>query len=307
MTKNSKMTGLTDLRSGNPGETTMAILDHPIYGEGHAITKVSMSFRYLAGFTPDKGKTKIGSTLSLLLIDAANHTVIKTLYTSPALDKYSFDTSDPYSPPIPVVADGLNVANGDPLMLAIQFTNNQRNLQIPLLDKTGLNVSVEWSATKAPGPAPMPPPGKIQPGTAAVAVLRGPLLYTLLLKQTESLIKRWAPFNNTDVNIESPSPWNYALVLDAAHPLEYVKSELGPNRILPFNTSNYFATIQATARALPGWLEKTNAADEPPASPLDCSKLDGGCGSPVKVTLVPYGSTNLRMSGLPWIGESGSE
>jgi hypothetical protein len=303
---NSKMAGDSDIRSGEPGGVSMAILNHPLYGEGHAITKVSLAFQYLAGYSPPKGQTKVGSTLSVHLV-ATNHTIIKTLYTSSALDKYSFDHGDPYSPPISVVADGLNVPNGEPLMIALKFTNNQRNLQVPLLDKTGMSVSVEWGATKAPGPAPMPPSSTMKPGTAAVAVLRGPLLYTLLLKETvTSVIKTWAPFNNTDVNLESPAPWNYALLLDDAHPLQYVKSSLGPNKAIPFNTSNYFATIQASARALPGWLEKTNAADEPPASPLDCKKVDGGCGPEVKVTLVPYGSTNLRMSGLPWIGATGS-
>jgi hypothetical protein len=69
---------------------------------------------------------------------------------------------------------------------------------------------------------------------------------------------------------------------------------------VPFNTSNYFATISASARLLPGWTEETNAAKEPEPSPIDCGAVAGGCGPVVDVELVPYGATNLRMSGLPW-------
>ena len=135
----------------------------------------------------------------------------------------------------------------------------------------------------------------------AVAVLRGPLLYTLELGQVESLIKTWPMFNNTDVNLETQSVWNYGLLLDDAHPLQFVQNPAGPNQHLPFNVSNYFAVIRASAKALPGWVEKVNAAEEPPASPVNCATVEGGCGTETQVTLVPYGSTNLRMSGLPWI------
>ena len=106
---------------------------------------------------------------------------------------------------------------------------------------------------------------------------------------------------HTDVNLDTTSPWNYALMLDEGHPMHFNPSPMGPNAELPFNISGYFATITASARQLPGWVEGTNAAEEPPRSPIECKTVKGGCGQETTVTLVPYGATNLRMSGLPWL------
>jgi hypothetical protein len=157
---------------------------------------------------------------------------------------------------------------------------------------------VAWSATARPGPTPPTPPGpSVIPGTNAAAVLRGPILWTVHLEQRISaVVKTWEPFKNTDVSFETDSDWNW--VLDLGSPLTFVPQG-GLNKALPFNTSNYFATIEATGRKLPAWKEATNAANEPPASPVDCAAQ--GCGAPEKITLVPYGATNLRMAGLPWI------
>jgi len=173
------------------------------------------------------------------------------------------------------------------------------NTVITLDLKPQIRFEKTWGAASGPAPSAV---GGVTPGTSAVAVFRGPLLYSLELAQTSSLVRTWPKFNNTDVNLETLSPWNMALMLDDAHPLEFVANPGGPNRILPFNITNYFAVIKASAKPLPGWVEKINAAPEPPASPIDCSSVEGGCGPEVKVTLVPYGSTNLRMSGFPWLG-----
>jgi hypothetical protein len=292
---------MRDIRSGDPGETTLAVLDHPIYGDGHALTSVSLSFQYIAGYSAPAA----GATLKVLVLDAADHTrVLGTVYSSPGpLDKYSFDHFTTYSPPIDVASPaGMSIPNARPVVLALQFTNNGRNLEVPLLPSTGgLAVKVGWSKDVAPGPPPpVPPASGVLPGTNAVAVLRGPLLYTLELSQKASVVRTWPTFNNTDVNLEATAAWNYGLLLDDDHPLRFVASPGGPNKELPFNVSNYFAVIKASARALPGWIERVNAAEEPPASPVDCASVAGGCGDVTEVTLVPYGSTNLRMSGLPW-------
>lgn len=139
----------------------------------------------------------------------------------------------------------------------------------------------------------------VMPATAAAAVLRGPLLYTIPLQQIDTVVKTWAPFNLTDLAMVTHTPWNYALDLDT--PMEFLPTSKGVNEELPFNTSNYFAVIRVAVRDLPGWVERHNGADEPPPSPVNCSSIEGGCGARVFVNMVPYGSTNLRMAGLPWI------
>jgi len=154
----------------------------------------------------------------------------------------------------------------------------------------------------------VPPPSGMSPGTRAAAVVRGPLLFALRLAETETVVKMWPTFNNTDIDIKTQTPWNVALKLKgtgampSTEGLTFVRSAGGgANCELPFNTSNYFGWITAPATTLPGWIEATNAASEPPPSPVDCAKVKGGCGASSTVVLVPYGATNLRVAALPWI------
>ena len=72
--------------------------------------------------------------------------------------------------------------------------------------------------------------------------------------------------------------------------------QLGAPGRLPFNISRFPSVIHAKAKAVPAWASSKSAADEPPPSPLDASRL----GDATDVLLVPYGASNLRMAGLPW-------
>ena len=74
----------------------------------------------------------MGSTLSVVLVDAVTLAPLATVYTSPPLDKYSFDKYTGYSPPIAVDVKGLKVPNTNPVLVQIKFENNQRNLQVQL-------------------------------------------------------------------------------------------------------------------------------------------------------------------------------
>lgn len=77
--------------------------------------------------------------------------------------------------------------------------------QVPLDPVHGLSAKVTWSKGIT-GPA-VPPPAMGQ-ATNAVAVMRGPLLYSLYLEeQCTGVVKTWLPFNNTDVNLVTHSEW----------------------------------------------------------------------------------------------------
>ena len=284
-----------DLRSGGPKQTSTAMIAHQVYGLGHDVDAIDFSFQYIAGYGGHNA-TAAAATVSLVALFANGTETV--LWTSAPLGEYSWDAGDDYSPPIPVKLSNLALPNAAPLSLGLRFANHDRNLQIPVHSSGGIGMALSWSPTITPGPSPPTPPGPaVIPGTNAAAVLRGPLLWTVHLEQRISAtVKTWEPFKNTDVSFETDSEWNYAL--DLGSPLTFVPQG-GLNKALPFNTSNYFATIEATARRLPAWKEATNAAAEPPASPVDCTVLE--CGAPEKITLVPYGATNLRMAGLPWI------
>jgi len=141
------------------------------------------------------------------------------------------------------------------------------------------------------------------PATNAVAVYRGPLLFTIPLVQIATAVKVWQPYNLTDLAMRTETPWNFALDLGSA--MSFVSGQQSVNALLPFNISNRsWGAIEAAGFVLPSWVERRNAADEPPPSPLNCSSLNLGCGKPIKVTMVPYGTTNLRMAGLPWVAKS---
>lgn len=128
-----------DLRSGDPGTVTTAVLATPIWGAesqsakmAHSISSVELTFRYVAGYGSSGGSQK-GATLSIVLIDAATQDVVSTLYTSPPLVNYSFDDFKGYSPPIHVHVSELQILNGRALHMALRFHNNDRNVQVSLI------------------------------------------------------------------------------------------------------------------------------------------------------------------------------
>ena len=133
-----------NVRSGNPGAVSRIQLDHPLLAPGYEVAALHLSFRYAAGFTPPPGKAANASTVQLLLLDAAG--TATSLYSSPPLGNYSYDHFKGYSPPIPISATDLHVANEKLLFIVLEVHNRARNLQIPIDDlRGGWNVSVTWN------------------------------------------------------------------------------------------------------------------------------------------------------------------
>jgi hypothetical protein len=83
----SKVAGMTDLRSGDPHAAGSAVVTHPINSNGHLLSGVSISFRYVAGYAGGANAT----TVSVSLVDALNGTLVSQLWTSPPLANYSYD------------------------------------------------------------------------------------------------------------------------------------------------------------------------------------------------------------------------
>ena len=141
----SKLQGLTDIRSGGPGQTTLALVDHPLWSEGHLIIAVSLSFQYISGYgcVPSNTSSCDGaSNLSLAIVDAINQSVVQILWDSPSLGNYSYGPFNGYSPPVSSGAVS-HLAVGWPrqTQLALIFRNNKRNLQIPA---DTLNLTLTW-------------------------------------------------------------------------------------------------------------------------------------------------------------------
>lgn len=283
----SKKAGVTDIRSGNPGEVTSAAVAHPIASQGHYISSVSFTYQYVAGY--GAAGAPGGSTLSLVLVDSQTGLDVQSLYSSPPLADYFYDFFTGYSPAVVTEIKDLRVDCQHAMQMVLRFQNNQRNLQIPL---DTLKITIGWSTDVAPGPHDPPPQGV--PATNAAAVLRGALLYALPLEEQTSVVKVWQPFNNTDLDMTTTSPWNFALRFDG---LSFAARK-PVSGVVPWDTRGIRSVITATGCAVSDWKESCNAAAEPRSSPIEKDI----CGKTTSLTLVPYGSTNLRMGALPWVG-----
>lgn len=56
--------------------------------------------------------------------------MLATPWTSSPLGNYSYDHFTQYSPPIVVAATGLAISTDSAVILALEITNNERNLQV---------------------------------------------------------------------------------------------------------------------------------------------------------------------------------
>ena len=83
---------------------------------------------------------------------------MREVFASGPLGAYSYDHFHGYSPPVVVRATGLAQPNEEPLMLVLEITNNERNLQLPIDDlASGMDVHVAWAAVDAPAGAARAP------------------------------------------------------------------------------------------------------------------------------------------------------
>ena len=105
-------------------------------------------------------------------------------------------------------------------------------------------------------------------------------------------------FQSKDLQVTATTPWNYALVLaDDDNPTASLKlHKNGPPGPIPFSPDNVPLSISAYARQLPQWGVEHDAAAPPPSNPTTSSPL-------VPVTLVPHGTTDLRIAELPTVRE----
>ena len=135
-----------NIRSGNPGETGTAAFLTFVKDAVHPVVGFSMDFQYVAGYGGDGAPG--GAILEVVALSpspcsSGRGQILSTLYSSPELSHYPYDTCPTcFSPPIPVHLPAgsfsLNATGG--LVFAIRIVNNQRNLQL----KLPLPASVLW-------------------------------------------------------------------------------------------------------------------------------------------------------------------
>ena len=144
------------------------------------------------------------------------------------------------------------------------------------------------------------PIGTITGPERAIAVHRGPLVYSLKIGE------KWkvsAPdplgLGFDEYQVSPTTPWAYALDVDQTNPSASFTFQSRPLAGDPFNPGHTPVSLTAQARRISdwtvGWLG--THAFEPPFSPTSST-------NPLEtITLAPFGSQHLRLAWFPWLGE----
>ena len=146
----------------------------------------------------------------------------------------------------------------------------------------------------------------------AVAVMRGPLLYSLKMACADSVVARYkVPYENEWIErggkhgyprheLRPQSPWGYALVrgADGAFACEATPVSLEGNPFCPGHAP-VTLRMKAVRTDFGGWGYMREGACaraiDPPPSPVP-----SGASPSETIELVPFGSTQIRISLFPW-------
>jgi uncharacterized protein len=145
----------------------------------------------------------------------------------------------------------------------------------------------------------------------AVAIQRGPLVYSLKIGEDWRKVKDWPDFKAktaqcADWAIYPTTPWNYALQLDPDNLEKSLKFEKIGIKDYIFDSTMAPVKLTVKGRRLPEWkltnhdaktpqrkLKQPNRAGLPPKSPVQSTE-------PLEdLTLIPYGAAKLRITVFP--------
>jgi DUF1680 family protein len=132
----------------------------------------------------------------------------------------------------------------------------------------------------------------------SIAVERGPIVYSLKIGEQWTVTSGSSVPGYNESTVTPTTPWNYGLVVDPANPAAAITvSQRGmPPDNNPFRQDTTPVTLTASARRIPAWGLTGVSATEVPVSPIYSKEATE------QVTLVPFGSENLRVTYFPVIG-----
>ncbi|MDD7987277.1 glycoside hydrolase family 127 protein [Lentisphaera marina] len=133
----------------------------------------------------------------------------------------------------------------------------------------------------------------------ALSIERGPLVYALKIEEHWKQYNKDLPYReapHSDYEVLPISPWQYALDIDEQRlneSLDFVEHSIGD---CPFSPEG--APVSTSLMAMPiKWNLQHGWAGNTPISPVEKSRIKSSI--PERVTLIPYGCTNLRITEFP--------